>query len=569
MDIRPLGEKAVIVYFEETISYDISRKVHILYDTLKEMDIPYVYDIVPAYRSLTIHYDPLRLPFSVLKTQIEGLDLSKKSEERKGKLLKVPVLYGGKYGPDLEYVASYHNISTDDVIRYHTGRDYFVYMLGFSPGFTYLGTLHQMLETPRLKTPRKRVDAGAVGIAGRQTGIYAVPSPGGWQIIGRTYLRLFDPERNPPVLLNPGDRVRFFSVSEEEFLSHISTSSAQKAHKVTNPVFEVLDPGPLSIIVDSGRRGYGSIGLSQGGPMDYTSYLLSNYILGNGEDAPSVEILFSGFSIRTLKDTVVSLVGGQFEVFVNSDRFYSNNKFFLKKGDILKIGKRIEGARVYLSVPGGIDAPLVLGSASLDMKAGIGGIYGRPLEKGDLIPIRSSSDFTIGRELVRVPCKKDSPIVLRFIPGPDLDHFPEGIISTFSGNTYRVTQEGDRMGYRLEGPKIPHNKKGPGIISDGTVPGTIQIPGDGMPIVLTRDAQPLGGYAKIGVVISPDLDRLSQAIPNDEIRFLPVTLDEAILALKRKEVLKRELIIDRGKRFRLKVDRKVYNVEIAPSDSIV
>ncbi len=564
MDIRALGEKAVVVYFEEIISYDVSRKVHILYDILKEIDIPYIYDIVPAYRSLTIHYNPLKLPFSVLKAQIEGLDLRKEPERRKSKLLKVPVVYGGKYGPDLEYVASYHNISPDDVIRYHTGRDYFVYMLGFSPGFTYLGTLHQMLKTPRLKTPRKRVDAGAVGIAGEQTGIYAVPSPGGWQIIGRTYLRLFDPDRNLPVLLNPGDRVKFFPVSEEEFLSHISTSTTKKIHKITDPVFEVIDPGPLSIIVDSGRRGYGSIGLSQGGPMDYTSYLLSNYLLGNKEDVPSVETLFSGFSIKVLKDTVVSLVGGHFEVFINSERFYSNNKFFLKRGDVLKIGKRIKGARLYLSVPGGIDAPLVLGSASLDMKAGIGGIYGRALKKGDLIPIRSSFDFTIGRELIRSPHREESPIVLRFIPGPDLDHFPEDIISTLSRNTYRVTQEGDRMGYRLEGPKIPHSEKGPGIISDGTVPGTIQIPGDGMPIVLTRDAQPLGGYAKIGVVISPDLDKLAQAIPNDRIRFLPVTLDEAILALKRKEVLKREFIIDRGKRFRLKVDRKVYNVEIVP-----
>ncbi len=562
MDIKPLGEKALIVYFEELISEEVSEKVHSLQDVIRERGIPYLYDIVPGYRTLTLHYDPLGISYEELKKELKPIISSLPKKKRKGKLLRVPVVYGGRYGPDLEYVAKYSGISPEEVIKYHTSKEYLVYMLGFSPGFAYLGKLPDKIRTPRLREPRKHVEGGSVGIADAQTGVYAVPSPGGWRIIGRTYLRFFDPLRDPVTLVRAGDRVKFFPVSEKEFLSHMEEAEVSSSPNIKNPVFRVIHPGPLSIIVDKGRRGYRDIGLSECGPMDFTSYTLSHLLVENRCDLPAIEIFLSGFTIEILRDTMLSIVGGEFEVYINREKTYTNRKFFVRKGDVIKIGKRLSGMYLYLSIPGGITAPKVLGSASLDKKAGIGGIYGRPLKSGDLIPGNPSADYPIGLKLRNLPFQREDPIVLRFILGPDLDHFAKESISVLTDTTYEVTQDMDRMGYRLKGQKIPHSNRGPDIISEGVVSGTIQVPGDGMPIIMMKDAQSLGGYAKIGVVIAADMDKLSQASPGDRIKFVPITLCEAVKIYKEREKQIKEMIADCGRKFHVKMGKKIYKVEI-------
>jgi inhibitor of KinA len=213
-----MGDRSVLVELGDEISPQVNRRVRKFYVALTENPIEGTIEIVPAYRSLLIIYDPLKLDLVMIKNRME--DLQKKIEGieiPEPKILEVPAIYGGKYGPDMEWVASYHAMSVEEVIQLHTATTYQVYMIGFMPGFPYMGELPVSLATPRRETPRTVIPQGSVAIAQRQTGIYPVESPGGWQILGRTPLKLFNPLQSPPTILEMGDLVKFFSIGEEEF----------------------------------------------------------------------------------------------------------------------------------------------------------------------------------------------------------------------------------------------------------------------------------------------------------------------------------------------------------------
>lgn len=215
---RIMGDRSVLIELGDEISPQVNRRVREFYVVLLENPIEGLIEIVPAYRSFLIIYDPLKLDLVMIKNRLE--DLQKKIEGieiPQPKTLEIPVVYGGEYGPDMEWVARYHNIRVEEVIQLHTGTTYQVYMIGFMPGFPYMGELPGSLATPRRETPRTVIPQGSVAIAQRQTGIYPVESPGGWQILGRTPLKLFNPHHSPPTLLEMGDVVQFFSIGEEEF----------------------------------------------------------------------------------------------------------------------------------------------------------------------------------------------------------------------------------------------------------------------------------------------------------------------------------------------------------------
>ena len=214
---RPMGDRSLLVELGEKISPDVNRRVQELMLQLQQARLPGVREFAPGYRSLLVVFDPLTLSPSELKARITEVAARPGSVGLpRAKLLTVPVFYGGEYGPDLEWVAGHLDISTDEVIRLHTETMYRVYMIGFTPGYPYMGELPAALAVPRRSTPRTRVPKGSVGIAQRQTGIYSVESPGGWQIIGWTPIELFDPTRQLPSLLEMGDRVKFEAVRQVE-----------------------------------------------------------------------------------------------------------------------------------------------------------------------------------------------------------------------------------------------------------------------------------------------------------------------------------------------------------------
>jgi KipI family sensor histidine kinase inhibitor len=206
----PLGDSALLIKFGDEIDPKVNRSVHDLAALLGAAPIPGLTGIVPGYASLLVHYDPLQQTHAAVADWASAaLDRVESSAARKPRRIEVPVRYGGEWGPDLEAVAAGRGLSPAEVIHLHSGRAYMVYMMGFTPGFPYMGRLDDALITPRLESPRTRVPAGTVAIAGAQTGIYPIDSPGGWRLIGWTPLRLFDPAGDPPFLFAPGDSVRF------------------------------------------------------------------------------------------------------------------------------------------------------------------------------------------------------------------------------------------------------------------------------------------------------------------------------------------------------------------------
>ena len=210
--INPLGDGAFLVELGEVFDLTLNDRVHQLAHTIEQF--PGVVAVVPGYASLLVEYELPLLPSQALLLSIESAIRKEQALTPKdpSHIIEIPTHYGGEFGPDLEFVAHHDNLTTRQVIEFHTLTTYQVFMIGFAPGFPYLGILPEEIAAPRLETPRKSVPAGSVGIAGRQTGIYPRNSPGGWRLIGRTDVKLFDALQDPPILLSPGDQVRFVAV---------------------------------------------------------------------------------------------------------------------------------------------------------------------------------------------------------------------------------------------------------------------------------------------------------------------------------------------------------------------
>ena len=212
----PAGDQALVVELGDNIDPITNGRVRTLMDAVEAAKVRGIFDLVPTYRSILVYYDPMRTTPSELQATLIELDLNAEEQtSQNARIVEVPTLYGGACGPDLEFVAEHAGLTPQEVIDIHSGADYQVYMMGFSPGFPYLGGMSERLTTPRLDTPRLAIPAGAVGIAESQTGIYPLVSPGGWRLIGRCPLKLFDPDAEPPSLLAAGDHVRFIPISDE------------------------------------------------------------------------------------------------------------------------------------------------------------------------------------------------------------------------------------------------------------------------------------------------------------------------------------------------------------------
>jgi KipI family sensor histidine kinase inhibitor len=214
----PAGDKALAVELGDSITAEINRRVRDLLVAIENQGIPGIMDLVPTYRSLLVYYDPLRLSLPQLEERLAAVEQHLDQAPLKPlKVVEIPTLYGGKYGPDLGHVAEHNGLAPEEVIQIHSDAEYLVYMMGFTAGFPYLGGMPERIATPRLQTPRIAIPAGSVGIAEQQTGVYPIESPGGWQLIGRTPVQLFDPQRDPPTVVVAGDYIRFAPITEEAY----------------------------------------------------------------------------------------------------------------------------------------------------------------------------------------------------------------------------------------------------------------------------------------------------------------------------------------------------------------
>jgi KipI family sensor histidine kinase inhibitor len=212
------GDSSLLVEFGKEISPDINRKITAAVQLLKEQHIEGVVDLIPAFCSLLINYDPRVISFEEIRERVQAIiKLDARAGEQRKRIYEIPVCYGGAYGPDIANIAKHARLTEEEVIQIHSSRDYLIYMLGFLPGFCYLGGLDERIHTPRLANPRVKINAGSVGIGGSQTGIYPLDSPGGWQLMGMTPVKTYDPARETPILVEAGDYIRFVPIDEAEF----------------------------------------------------------------------------------------------------------------------------------------------------------------------------------------------------------------------------------------------------------------------------------------------------------------------------------------------------------------
>lgn len=291
--------------------------------------------------------------------------------------------------------------------------------------------------------------------------------------------------------------------------------------------FLVLTPGSFTTVQDRGRIGYQHMGIPVSGALDSFSCRVANLLVGNAEDCAVLESTIIGPQLSVLREADIALTGGEMDAKLNYKPIENWKTIRIVPGDVLTFQQVRSGCRGYLAVTGGIDVPDVMGSKSTYFGGKIGGFDGRPLKKGDILRRGNGYLLDTPRYLPQrwIPRYPDQ-LTLRAVVGPQDDHFDEGVETLFR-SAFLVTPKADRMGYRLQGPPITHRQGVPiSIISEPTMPGGIQVPADGQPIILFVE-QTVGGYSKIATVISTDLSKLAQAVPGDSLRFERVNLEVA------------------------------------------
>lgn len=294
--------------------------------------------------------------------------------------------------------------------------------------------------------------------------------------------------------------------------------------------FEVLEPGLLTTVQDRGRSGYQKYGVPVSGAVDDTALRLGNRLVGNPPDAAGLEITALGPTLRFCGEHVIALTGAETRAELDGVPVPHSTSLWVRAGQVLSIGPCARGLRSYLTIAGGVEVPVVLGSRATNLAARFGGHQGRALAAGDVLatgPAAAPSEVLGGLRLPQAWRPRfESPLTVRVVLGPQADAFTAEGVEAFLGSTYQVTQQTDRMGCRLDGPTISH-RGAADILSDWIPPGAIQVPGNGKPIILLADRQTTGGYTKIATVVTPDLARVAQCRPGDGIRFQAVTPEAA------------------------------------------
>jgi antagonist of KipI len=313
---------------------------------------------------------------------------------------------------------------------------------------------------------------------------------------------------------------------------------------------EVIEPGALTTVQDLGRHGYQRYGVPVSGAMDSFALQVANLLVGNNENAAGLEATLAGPTLRFLADTVVAITGADLNPTIDGVTVPMWEAMPAGRGSVLSFRGARSGARASVAIAGGIDVPPVLGSRSTFLRSGFGGFEGRALRPGDRLPVPARQVRVDGRRMRprTIPIYSHGG-TLRVILGPQHDAFSREAIRTFLSSRYEISHQSDRMGYRLEGPRVAQ-KIGADIISDGTPAGAVQITGDGLPILLLADRGTAGGYTKIATVISADLPRLAQMMPGDRVRFRVVPEAEAHAALREQQAIVQSVRQSRPRVFR-------------------
>ncbi|MCW7762218.1 5-oxoprolinase/urea amidolyase family protein [Photorhabdus luminescens] len=523
MRFLPVNLDAIIVEL-----HDLNETLA-LFDSLNARPITGVEEIIPAARTLLIRFRPNVVSTIKLAREINGRNLNTR-DRTTGKLVEIPVYYNGE---DLADVAEILGITTQEVIKRHTESEYTVAFTGFAPGFAYLVADSDRLHVPRRITPRTRIPAGSVGLAGEFSGIYPQASPGGWQIIGTTPERMWDLSRSPSSLLQPGFRVRFKDqrkgatiIKPENPIAPIDDILSSQVDQHSS--LEILTTGIQTLFQDLGRSGQASLGISAAGALDKTALKSANRIVGNPSDNACLEIVQGGLSFISHGNVIIAVTGADCPITVQtaSGRKFQVNGYQpvdLSAGDKVTLGMPKAGVRSYLAVRGGFAKQPILSSLSYDTLAHIGP---KPVAIGDTLDILTvTQGFAVSMDespAFNMPTSDDI-VTLDIILGPRTDWFTAEALSLLKSQLWQVTPQSNRVGIRLYGDTSLSRLNHKELPSEGTTTGAIQVPANGQPVLFLADHPLTGGYPVIGSVASYHLDLAGQIPVNARIRFNPIT----------------------------------------------
>lgn len=482
--------------------------------------------------------------------------------DQPGREIALDVVYDGE---DLHELAESLGVSADGLIEWHTAEPWIAAFAGFAPGFLYCArslesvdglelpdALRGTPELPRRSSPRTVVPAGSVALAGQFSAVYPRSSPGGWQLLGRTTTPMVDLTQDPPALLAPGDRLTYRAVREAVEVQAPAQPEQAEADPGHHLVVETA--GLQALIQDRGRPGRADVGISSSGALDRAAADRAARLVGNMPDTACLESVLGGLSLRAAGDQVLAVTGAAVELEVvpaptseSADRSAIEQSepaeqtvsaptpergwrprtglpFALKDGQTLRVGAPSDGLRVYVAVRGGIDVPAVIGSGATDTLAGLGPAA---LSDGDRLAVGRDPGTAVDWPLevagapVAEKTSPSGPLEIRVVLGPRDDWFTPETLESFQEQEWAVAAASDRVGARLEGRELARSIERE-LPSEGTVPGSIQVPASGLPVVFLRDHPVTGGYPVIACVLEADLDLMAQAAPGRTVRFVAV-----------------------------------------------
>ena len=543
LPIFPLGDRAILVTLGDRIDPEVNDQVVALYERL--VTVARIDFLTPAFCSLGIGYDPAIISFDNLSKLVQQqFELIRTAGDREPRVVRIPVCYSVDFGIDLQQVAATTGLTCEQVIELHTSKTYRAYMLGFLPGFAYLGSADNRLRVDRKPEPRMKVTAGSVGLAGEQTGVYPFEAPGGWQIIGRTPVSLYDrnedgqsgnwQEDASQLSISPGDDVQFYQIDRTEFDLLFEQSQAGELiqNEVTEPEpsgvsLHFKTAGLRTVFQDLGRSGYQHLGVPSGGAMDRFSATIANRLVGNANDAALIEVTLMGPTIEIRGNCQIAITGGDLSPMLDGQPVAMWETISVVGTQRLSFGSRRSGCRCYLAIAGEFQVPSWLGSVSVSPSGANPATAYRSF-KGETLEVVAGSQidnkriFPAARRPVDLAGTEGQTVevekTVQFFAGPEWDWFSAEQQEQFLNHRFQVLPSSSSMGLRLSS-FFDSPLELPAMISSAVVPGVIQVTPSGQPILLMRDAQTTGGYPRIGVVLFECLNEVAQLCPGDSIRF--------------------------------------------------
>lgn len=511
MRLLPAGDRALLVELPGL------PEVLALTARLRRDPLPGEVELVPGARTLLLRWRAGQARRADVVAALQAINVGGGTEEvAPGREITIPVRYDGA---DLEEVAALTGLSVTEVIHRHSSTPQVVAFTGFAPGFAYLTGGDPALQVPRRQMPRPRIPAGAVALAGPFSGVYPRASPGGWQIIGTTPLAMWDLDRARPALLEPGDRVRFQAMSADEPWPE-KPAAAPKAQP---PAALRVLAAPLPLLFqDAGRLGLAGQGVSASGAADRGALVAANGAAGNPPGAPCLEITLGGVELLAEAPVTLALAGAPAALRLTRADGQATapgfgTRFDMGRGDRLSIAPPRAGLRSYLAARGGFVVEPVLGSAATDTLSGIGPA---PVLRGDGVAIGALPEQPAAAASPGfAPPAPGETVTLDILPGPRGDWFTPGALARLTGQDWQVTPQSSRVGVRLSGAKPLTRCDTQELPSEGMMPGALQVPHGGQPVLFLADHPLTGGYPVIAVLADHHLDLAGQLPPGARLRF--------------------------------------------------